>query len=75
MNWLIQAYTTDTTGYFVTRRGPGDWVVLDPSSTLYDGFPDENAAMTFAESLDASNTPPPSLPPPVVNPSPATVSL
>jgi hypothetical protein len=56
MNWLLQAYTTDTGGYFVTRRAPNDWVVMDPSATLYDGFPDENTAMAFAESLDASNS-------------------
>jgi hypothetical protein len=69
MNWLIQAYTTDTGGYFVTLRSPGDWVVLDPSATLYDGFPDENSAMSFAEALDASNAAPPPSPPPVVSPS------
>jgi hypothetical protein len=52
MNWLLQAYITDTARYFVSRRGPNDWVVLDPSATVYDGFSDENAAMAFAESLD-----------------------
>lgn len=67
MNWLIQAYVTDTNGYFVTRRGPADWVVLDPSMTLYDGFADENSAMAFAESINASNAAPP--PPPVTSPS------
>jgi hypothetical protein len=62
MNWSIQAYITDTARYFVTRRGPNDWVLLDPSETVYDGFKDENAAMAFAESLDqqrAGITPPP----------------
>ena len=63
MNWLIQAYTTDTGGYFVTRRAPADWVVLDPTSTLYDGFTDENSAMAFAESLDFANANPPAPPP------------
>jgi hypothetical protein len=56
MNWLLQAYVTDTGGYFVTRRAPNDWVVMDPSATLYDGFTDENSAMAFAESLDAENS-------------------
>lgn len=60
MNWLIQAYTTDLANYFVTRRGPNDWVLLDPTATLYDGFTDENSAMSFAESLDAQNAAPPS---------------
>ena len=58
MNWLIQSYTTDTVGYFVTRRGPVDWVVMDPSGTLYDGFADENSAMAFAESLNSANAAP-----------------
>jgi hypothetical protein len=64
MNWIVQAYTTDTGGYFVTQRSPNDWVVLDPSATFYDGFPDENSAMAFAESIDAANQNPPISPPP-----------
>jgi hypothetical protein len=52
LNWHIQAYVTDTARYFVSRRGPNDWVLLAPSTTVYDGFSDENAAMAFAESLD-----------------------
>jgi hypothetical protein len=63
MNWLLQAYMTDTARYFVSRRGPNDWVVLDPSATIYEGFSNENAAMAFAESLDqrsAGITPAPS---------------
>jgi hypothetical protein len=61
MNWLIQAYATDTGGYFVTRRGPNDWLVLDPSSTIHDGFTNQNAAMAFAESLNLANALPPSV--------------
>ena len=33
--------------------------MLDPTSTTYDGFADENEAMAFAESLDAANANPP----------------
>jgi hypothetical protein len=61
MNWTIESYVSDTGTYFVSQRGVKDWTVLDPTGTVYDGFTDENSAMSFAESLNYANTlPPPS---------------
>ena len=62
MNWHIQAYVTDVGDYFVTRRGVGDWLVMDATGTIYDGFADENSAMAFAESLYAERALPETTP-------------
>jgi hypothetical protein len=73
MNWNIQSYTTDVGDYFVTQRGVGDWIVLDASGTLYDGFADQNAAMAFAESLYAQRASPDQTP--IPNPTVTSVPL
>jgi len=76
MNWTIVGYVSDVGVYFVTRRGVNDWTVLDPSSTIYDGFTDQNSAMSFAESLQYQTTnPPPQVSPSQVSPTPKVAPL
>jgi len=62
MNWKIESYVSDVGRYFVSLRGVGDWTVLDPSGTVYDGFTNENDAMAFAESLNYQISTPPAPP-------------
>jgi hypothetical protein len=51
----VHTYITDTTDYLVIRQSDASWILYF-NGQITVGFPDQNAAIAYAEDLNQLNT-------------------